>query len=362
MSEQIKEPINPQHLLEDNYSDKAGENIEKILQLRKEGQLILLMGCSDARLILPDDVYQIRTISATGPRSPWEKPLNYGRTAGVIIMDHLYCGGLLAKAQLPENILDDDTALGFVKDHVWTDDPIVQSILTGSWTASRTQKPVLSAVQNPYDGSVYIQGAFNNGEQTEHKTIPTYKLMQRYIKEKLYGDEIPQLRPDLVLSIFSNILGRLPEKVKLIAESVGDLTTYQGTQDPEVVAVTSNLKALSARFPALFGLSNTVFQVSLRRQSLDIEGELETNDVREVFRQIHYPLSHCIENNKSEGRLPFKSTRVLYLETGDMKDSLRLAHRVKRRREVQEWLDLPGRVIIAAQAVRGRIQQIELVV
>ncbi len=355
--------INPQSMLQDNHSEFAGRKIDKILELRANGQLMVVWGCSDARLILPDDVYQVRTIAGTGPRSPWANLLNYDRSSGVVIMDHLYCGGIQAKAQLPETLADEDTALGFVKDHVWAVDPIVQSILTGSWTASRTKRSVMSAVQNPLDGKVYPQGIFNNGSQTEHKTLPTYKLMpKRYVPEELYGEKVPLLSGDLIPESFTQVLKRIKGKVELLRLTSPEIFALQPIQDPEVVAVTTNLKPLSARFPALFGEPNTVFQVSLRRQSLDEEGDLKTKDVTEALKQVQYPISHTIEHKDKQGRAPFKSVTTLYLETGDMKVSQGLARQAEKKPWVQEWLELPGRTIIVAEVIKGRITQIEKVV
>ncbi|EKD90631.1 MAG: hypothetical protein ACD_30C00112G0072 [uncultured bacterium] len=359
----MKELLNPQQLLNDHYSAEAEQNIERILELRAKGELEVIWSCSDARLILPDDVYQVKTISGTGPRSPWAKLLNYDRTLGVIVMDHFDCGGIQARSQLPEKIADEDTALGFVRDHVWANDPIIQSILTGSWTASRTKRTVVSVVQNHLDGSVYPQGVFNNGSQTEHKTIPTYKLMpEEYLPEGLYGDEIPQLDESFIPSSAAHILNKIAKKVEFIRTKYPEVMDLQPVQDPEVIAITTNLKPLSARFPKHFSKPNTVFQVSLARQSFDNEGELSTDDVREAFRQIHYPISYSLEHSSLAEEAPFKSTRVLYIETGDMKVSLGLAKQAQRRLWVQEWLELPDRTIIAAEAIKGKIREIEQVV
>lgn len=361
---QGKELITPQQMLQDNHSEAAGQNMQQIIELREKGELMVIHGCSDARIVLPNNVYQVRTIAGTGPRSPWTRILNYEKARGVIILDHFDCGGIKAHAQLPENIEDEDTALGFVKDHVWSDDPVVQSILTGSWTASRTQKPVMSAVQNHLDGVVYAQAVYRNGDQTEHKTIPTYKLMpNRYVQEEIYGSEVPQLRGSLIPPSFAFVLAEIRDRVESLRSVSPDFAEQQAVQDPQVVAVTTNIKPLSARFPALFNEPNTVFQVSLKRQSLEDEGALETRDVREAFRQVHYPLSYAIENNHQSqpGRAPFASTRVLYLETGDMRDSIRLAKQARRRPVVQQWLELPGRTIIVAEAIAGKVTEIEVV-
>lgn len=347
-------------LIRDNYSEAAGQNIERIHSIRTKGQLTVVWGCSDARLILPDDVYQVRTIAGTGPRSSWASLLNYEKTQGTLVMDHLYCGGIQARAGLPEKI-DEDSVAQFVMEHVWADDPIVQSILTGSWTASRTQRSVMSAIQNPMDGSVYPQGVFNNGSQTEHKTIPTYKLMpDRYVPEKIYGDEIPQLNQSLIPESFVRVLKAISEKVSRIKSTKPDIFENQPIQNPEVVAITTNLKPLSARFPELFGNPNTVFQVSLKRQQLD--EEVETRDIAEAFRQVNYPISQSVDNSRQDALAPFRSTRVLYLETGDMRVSMRLARQAIRRRWIQEWLKLPDRTIVAAEAIKGKIQQIKKVV
>lgn len=349
--------LTTERLLSDNYSKEATVLIERWRRARDAGELFVVGACSDARLILPDMSYQIRTISATGPRSPWHKAFQYDRVQGIFIIDHFDCGGLAAKATISGQEVAGKGALGYVRDHVWHTDPIYQSILTASWTASRTHKPVLAVVQDHLNGDLYIQGSFNNADQTEYKTIPTYLLMSEYINEDIYRNGRPRLKEGLVAPIFKPCLEEITEKATGLLEYDSDFRHRQLVQDMEFVGLSDNLKPMSVRSPGLFREPNRLFQVSLRRQSLD-ETDLDNEDVRYAFRQIHYPISHCIEN-QGKPHSAFQSTRVLYIETGKMEVSERLAKQAMRRSWVREWLELPSREIIIAEVIAGRIQRID---
>lgn len=211
-----------ERLLADNYSTQAEFKIDEWRQRRDAGQLFVVGACSDARLILPDMAYNIRTISATGPRSPWHAALNYSKVLGVLIIDHFDCGGLYAKGVLSGNSVEDEGALGYVRDHIWHTDPIYQSILTASWTASRTHKPVLAIVQDHKDGRLYIQGSFNNADQTENKTVPSYLLMSKYVGEDIYSNGMPELAENLVAPIFRPCLQEIIDKARGLANRYAD--------------------------------------------------------------------------------------------------------------------------------------------
>lgn len=132
----------------------------------------------------------------------------------------------------------------------------------------------------------------------------------------------------------------------------------------EFVALSDNLKPLSVRFPGLFGESNQVFQVSLSRQPFsETEGDLANTDsdnkvVDDAFKQVNYPISHCIEHQDKPGSA-FRNARVLYIETGKMEVSNRLAKQIMKRQWMQEWLKLPGREVIIAAVIAGHIQKID---
>lgn len=346
-----------ERMLADNYSAEATVKIEQWRAARDAGQLVVVGACSDSRLFLPDMAYHIRTISASGPRSPWHGAFNYGKVRGILILDHFDCGGLKAKEAISDKEVVDETAMGYVRDHVWHTDPVIQSILTASWTASRTHKPVLAVVQDHHDGSLYVQGLFNDADQTENKTIPTYQLMSKYIKEDIYKNGRPQLNPSLVSSVFKRYLAAIPEKAASLIEKFPELRQSQSVQNMEFVCLSNNLKPLSVRFPGLFGQPNTVFQVSLERRSVD-EAEHGNQAVNEAFKQVHYPILHCVEN-QGKPNSAFRDARVLYIENEKMEFSDRLAKQAMRRPWVRNWLELPGREIIISEVVSGRIQRID---
>lgn len=351
-----------ERLLGANYSNQAIDQIDAWRNARDAGQIYVVGACSDARLILPNRAFHIRTISATGPRSPWHEAFSYDKVLGVLILGHFVCGGLKVKEVLSieQTANEEEEARGFVREHVWHSDPIIQVIYTGSWTASRTHKPVLASVQDHRIGDVYNQGSFNNRDQTEHKTVPTYLLSSQYIKENIYQSGVPDLAEGLVSPIFRSCLQEIAGEAAALRKRYIDFSQMQAVQNPEFVCLTDCLKPLAVRFPGLFDEPNNVFQVSLGRQSLD-SGDLDNKGITDAFKQINYPVSHSTEHHDNP-HAAFHDTRVLYIETIRMKDSELLAKRAMRRKWVQGWLELPNREIIIAQVNSGMIRSIDRIV
>lgn len=346
-----------QRLMADNDSSPATEKIEKWRQMRDGGKLLVVGACSDARLILPEMAYHIRTISATGPRSAWYEVLNYSQVRGIVIMDHFDCGGLKAKESIAGKEIEEEGALEYVRDHVWATDPVKQSILTASWTASRTHLPVIAVVQDHHDGSLYIQGAFKNADQIEYKTVPTYLLMEKELKEDIYKRGRPQLKEELVPSVFSPTRREITERALTLVNNNVVFTESQSIQLPEFVSITDELKPAMIRFPKVFGCPNTLFQVSLSTRMLN-EADLDNKDVNDAFQQIHYPISHCVEA-QGQSSAAFQNTRVLYIETAKMEVSDKIAKLALRRNWIRGWLELPNREIVIAEISAGRIQNID---
>lgn len=344
-------------LKKDNSSDRAGEKIALWRKAREGGQLFVVCACSDARLILPEMAYHVRTISATGPRSSWHNVFNYEKTQGIAIIDHFHCGGLGAKADIEKRTLpeNEEESSEYVRDHVWATDPVVQSILTGSWTASRTHKAVLATVQDHHDGMLYIQGSFRNDSQTEHKTIPTYLLMNPYISEDIYKNGRPQLREHLVPGVFHPVLGMIETASQALAVKYDDFAERQIVQNPEFIVLSTVTKPLAVRFPGLFSEPGHAFQVTLSRPSAGIEVD---TDAKESWQQVHYPIYHSVKLQDAHNGA-FTKSRVLYIETGNMTDSDRLAKQAIKRRWIKEWLELPDREIVIAEVIAGQIRNID---
>lgn len=359
-SERSLETINKLKI--DNYSDAALARIDEWRCARAQGELYVACACSDARMNLPEMAYHIRTISATGPRSFWHNVFNYEKIKGIAIFDHFSCGGLGVKADIARSPEDGSEieAKAYVRDHVWHTDPVIQSILTASWTASRTHKAVLAAVQDHHNGKLYIQGVFYNNDQTEHKTVPTYQLMSDYIHEDIYKNGRPELRDHLIPPLFWPMLEEVEAKSAALLEKYPDFVERQTVQNPEFVVLSTITKPLSIRFPGMFKEPGTAFQVTLRRPDSVTDSELNSVYVSEAWKQVNYPLHHCVAvQNLLSGA--FKDSRVLYIETGKMEDSAKLAQQAIKKSWVIEWLELPQREIVIAEVIAGRIRNIDRV-
>lgn len=244
-------------------------------------------------------------------------------------------------------------------------DPVIHAIERGSLIAGKTHKLVLATTQVHTDGSTFAQGVFENGSQTEHKTVPTNILTASAIKKEkylraVYSQGIPQLQDELVPAIFKPVLDEISQRSTDLLTKYPDFKNKQEVQDPEFVLLTDLIKPTELWLPTEATDPGHFFTVSFRRQSLQKEAILNKQSKEDAFRQINYPLSHCLESNH-HNHLAFRNTRVLLIATGSLDDSLQIADEARDFDWVQEFLRLPGRELIASQVAKGKIEEMKRV-
>lgn len=348
---------------DDNRSDLAKDQIREWQNRRDNTEgMVLIAACSDSRLILPRHAFVIRTVSAAGDRNPWFRALNYDKVTGIITVGHMRCGGVDTLVGIEEGRISvvEGKATSFVKDYVSQGDPVRHALDLASETAANTHKLVLGVVQDHHDGSIYPQGVYNNSDQVKVESVPSHLLMNK--RKDIYAGGMPQLKDGLIPLAFRPSLDEIQENAVGLLVKYSDFREKQLVQDPPFVVITNQLKPLELRSPLVFGEPGTAFQVSLWRQMFE-EADKHTKNkgVHEALRQVDYALSHCVEHNRppylGRERLAFKGTRVLYIETGSMDDSRKIASQAKDLNE--DWLDLPGREIIYAEVVAGHIRDID---
>lgn len=362
------EKMRPEYLTDietalwDSNDNKRTQHQIKVWQnIRDHDGIILVICCSDARLVLPKNALIIRGISAAGDRYPWQAAFDNKKVNGLLLLVHQPCGGSDTLVEIEEGRMEvvEGKATSFVKDYLSHGDPVRHSVDLATRAAVSTHKQVLGVVQLHQDGSLYVQGAYNNSDPAKYESLPSFALMSKRVD--IYAEGMPKLEDKYVPPIFRPTLSEMANNALRLQSKYTDFWGRQAVQNPEFVVITSSLKPLSLTHPSLFGDPGVAFQVSLWRQMFEEVGRhKKIKGVQEALRQADYALSECVKHNQEEyrgnQRLAFKDTRILYAETGSMDDSRKIAQEAKEM--YKEWLALPGRMIIFSQMVAGKIEDI----
>jgi hypothetical protein len=367
---QDKLVITPQAMWDANHSQDAIDKRERIDEKERKGELDAVLGCSDARTWTSGDI-SIRNIAGAV-----EPPLAIARDRSIRIWNTdahfdsfrfspghtpIGCGGLGAKEGIGNTRIETPGVGRYVSEQVAHTDPLIQAIRTGENTAALSGKPVLVTAQDHRTLRVIPVALFESedGEERIRSAVPRrYLNPENYDPRIIYANGIPQLREDSLPDSVLELLERNRREAREAISLYPDLVQMLEVQQPRMVWVTSNRRNARATVPGM------IVPGSLFKVSLPFEKEMGTvrynpRDVdRALVDQISYPISHAVQNH-GEPNKPFSNTDRLIIETPDMEQSLRLATRALRERQVREWHALEGHEIFVLQTNDGVINDIK---
>ncbi len=364
--------ITPQSLFKDNHSDEASNRRATWYRARREGNLIVLWTCGDARIITPyENSLLVRSIATGGEIVPYKKLLNDPRVRGIMIVNHFAgpadpgiapkgCGGLAAKGEMLNGSTDDcEKGISrYIKNNVKNPDLLMQTYSVAEAVAAVTNRPILAAAQDHLTGSVCPIAVFlDNGELVRKSAKLGHLFQGQYDPAKLYADGLPVLDVDKIPNQFHDILEE-SESLAISLRKKYDLRALQTVQNPRMIVLSTGVKPLQVRYPETFDYPGIAFQLSLPRRVIE-PGQASLEDFEAALDQAEYPISHTIKNvatpEKAFGRLD-----TFLIETGNMDLSAQLARILLEERPwAKEWAALPNRQILIAEMNRGVVHRIE---
>lgn len=367
-----KEQLTPQSLFKDNKSPLAKNNILEWQRAKeaKNGQLTLVVLCSDARLssvLLFNNrkIASVSSIAANGETEPFKYLLDHEAIGKVVVVGHYDgekankdkviegCGGVGARARLTkaEKVTDDDL-INYVS-KIESPDILQQTLIIVEKIARLTDKPIFgTAVDHiSFKAHSLVQAVIDNGIR---RIIYNSELQKPAGQRK---ETIPLIPENQLDPMFKQLL----EENKRVVHSLNlDLrfSESQKIQNPKAVFLSTLPLPLALRYPKTFGKPNTGFVVRLPFNKNQVEHDMEDLQqgkititkifLREVIAQIKYPIDHTIKATK-KGE-PFSDTKTLIIETPSLDLSFEIAQRLVREQQfIKDWIKKCGGKIMIAE-------------
>lgn len=358
--------ITPQDLLRDNQSDEAKRREKSWEENRGNGKLRAIFTCGDARIWTPspEKSISVRSIATGGSKKPYEALLNKPSVECIIVLSHhdgdtatpgqrpKGCGGLAAK----ENTNGENHTEGiedFIEHDVKYPDPIIQALISAEDIASETDKPILAASQDHLSGEIFPIAIFEKRGNKKTTIIKFGGITDSlYNPAEFYANGIPSLPDVLITDQFRHFLEESKQEVEKLKIDYPNLREKQKMQNPQMVVLSTDIRSMRVRYPKSSEEPGILFKLNLPRKKVGPKVDIDPKDLIKSLEQIEYPLAHSVKNYGDSSK-SFSLTDRVFIETGDIKLSERLAQELSEKPWMKEWLHLPNHKIIIAQSNAG---------
>lgn len=370
-----KPQITRELLLRDNSSSLAVNKRRTWYEARREGRLVVIRACSDAREELPDENFvHFRSVAASGPIAPYSPIMGDQTVMAVMYLSHqlgdasdgkppVGCGGRLALASILNGDTPDikaDSVQRFVSKHVKDSDVIIQTWYGAESIADRVKVPVLGASMNHLTLRVYPFVQFQDGGRLVHKAVSTRYLFGRtYNPKRIYGSGMPELREYELIPVFAKIVSDINAHAEDEKSANPSLEGDQAVQDAQALLITSALKPHSIRYPNTLGKRGVTFVETLPRVDIDDHSRITEDDLEDAINQAEYAVTHAITNN-GRGIRDFANLDTILIETRELALSKNIAVRALCRDWMKRFMELSNKQILVAAEKSGVIERMEL--
>lgn len=376
-------PITPEFLEKDNNSTDVKNYLDRWQEDLTVQNISVVLGCSEPRLILPRiGIAKIRSIGAAALPELYDSVLNEAfNPRAIIVMAHhdgetvrpgempKGCGGLGVKAMQEhheeEHVHEKLTySAGYVDKFIVHSDPFIHGIYTGHEIAERSHRPTLVVTEDHRTGELFPLTSFIPYGQRDlivRSAIPMRSgFAGKYNPHEIYKMGIPHLAEDEIPNEFNVFMKRHALFVQKVRESNPDLYNNQKVINPSVVALTTEIRSIQARFPTLLGEQpNKVFTVTVPRNTHKSKGsyEIDVKGMKRAFDQTHYAFAHALEHEgdpqQAFSRLYNHGT--LLLEGDNLEQLNEVAEYALELPYISDWSKIKGNKIILMETNKGRL-------
>lgn len=377
--------ITVENLKRDNNSPQALEYQKKWNESFSEKNIIYVLGCSDPRLLIARNATaDIRSIGAAALPELYSSVLNkkINPRSIIVVVHHdgesvhpgkmpKGCGGLNVKAVLEEDEHDKshqhdkiEYSSRYIGKHIVHQDPFIQGVFTGEEIAELSRKPVMVATEDHRTGNIFPLATFLPREAHDlliRSAIPLRSGFEgRYNPKKIYRKGIPYLPPDQIPNEFAVFMTRHQIFVDYIKKNNPNLYKNQKLINPSVVALTTKLMPMQARFPKVLGAKpNTLFKITIQKVIGEKKGEfkVKNDSLDRAFDQMHYAFSHALEH-KGNPKLGFANlyNNGTFIIEGDNAEQVEeIVSAVLKLPYIKEWIKIKGNKIITLQTSKGHV-------
>lgn len=358
--------IDATHLIRDNQSGDAAQRRSSWEEARVKGNLIAIYRCSDAR-VKPPGLESVSWGSIATGKEPSSKLASDRGIRASLVINHFDmdvfnerglpegCGGLGAKKEIGEE-KHEHGVLGYVSEKVTFSDATMQAVWTAMRVANLSGKPVMAALQNHLDFSLYPVAFFDKGKtRGDVNTEVLEAIARKRFSPEIYKDvRLPTIDQSSLPDLFIELLERNRKEAESLNVAYSDLRKLQKTQKPRMIILSTDIRSARVRYPVIASVPGSMFRVHVSREKIEGKPKIQPEDLNDSLRELEYPISHAVENHKDPEK-PFSNTDRLLIETSDIELSIELAQRLQEQKDdwMREWLKLPDRKIIAMQTKGG---------
>lgn len=375
--------ITPESLEKDNNSNEVKNYLERWQEGLTVQNITVVLGCSEPRLILPRiGIAKIRSIGAAALPELYDSVLNETfNPRAIIVMAHhdgetvrpgempKGCGGLGVKAMQEHHEEEHEHekleySAGYVDKFIVHSDPFIHGIYTGHEIAERSRRPTLVVTEDHRTGELFPLTSFIPFGQRDlivRSAIPMRSgFAGRYNPQEIYKNGIPHLTGDEIPNEFNVFMKRHALFVQKVKDANPDLYEIQKVINPSVVALTTEIRSIHARFPTLLGTTpNTIFTVTVPRNTHKSKDSyvLDVKGMKRAFDQTHYAFAHALEH-KGDPKLSFAklyNQGTLLMEGDNLEQLDEVAKYALGLPYIKEWAGINGNKIILMETNKGRL-------
>lgn len=362
--------ISPDSIWADNHSPEAQRGLETFDALRKAGRLTGLRRCPDPREddLVPEETADMSYISASGDFDSYKRLYNSPAFMDFIALGHYAgdtlgigkaptgCGGLAARAVIDSGRnLDLKDVQAYANRCIPHPDVLVNTFLSASETAKRTDKDVLAAVQDHLTGAITPFAFFSGRDSHYVSSINPDFLVHEYNPAQIYKmGFIPSIPDSALPAHLQHIVGEYRRRQAAMIIAKPDYAKAHRINNPLVVEYSSDFRPPKIKRPKLASIQNSIFLLNVPRTRVGDYIDIDEDALNNVIDQTEYPIAHAVEN-KGKPEKSFSRTNTLYVETGSMDVSRTVVGKILERPWMATW---DGQIIIS-KIRGGKIQDID---
>lgn len=369
-------------LIKDNQSTVAENYLNRWNEDLFVQNISVILGCSEPRLIVSrTGIALLRSIGATALPELYDSVLNEKfNPRAVIVMTHhdgetvkphqmpQGCGGLGAKAlqggpeDEPHKKLE--YSASYIDKYIIHSDPFIHGLYTGHEIAERSRRPTLVVTQDHRTGRLYPLASFIPSwgkDLIVRSAIPLRSGFEgRYDPSEIYRNGIPYLTEKEIPFEFGVFMRRHDLFAEQVRKSHPDLYASQKMINPSVVALTTELRSMQARFPTVLGASpNTIFTVTVPRDTTKTKDSytLNLDGMKRAFDQTHYAFARALEHggDPAQAFSRLYNNGTLLIEGDNLKQLDEAAEYSLGLPYIKEWSKIKGNKIILMETNKGRV-------
>lgn len=378
-------PISPADLLDDNRSKSSREKNDRWRIAYETRNAYLEINCSDARVVIDEERVVEQSSVATGfpHKRDYSGLYNDPRFVGIVIKTHfdgdaslpgmrpVGCGGQDTKAAIRQgNLRTSVGSTGFVDANVH-EDPLVQGFLQAQNTAHEFNRDGIllvvtmdhrRALVEPAGEYVLYNGVDKRTTPRQLRDVLDAKSARdrqgRYRPELIYAQGIPIVQESDLTDESAQYLEISRHRMIDMLEAYPDFGERQRIQNPFALAIVDSKIPLQVRYPGLFSQPGSVFRVHIPRTKEEKTVYVEPKSINAAIDQIHYAVTHSVQNHDNPDA-PFSNSRLVFIETADIGQSMIIADRLLRQRWMQQWHALEGHSVMIAESRAGNTLRVD---